>query len=91
MDPNTQAVLEHLGYVDVRHDEIKVPYNSWPADDHERDVGKWFNLAMTQGLSAMSLAPLTRVLNYKRDQVDAFLEEVKAEMCDRSIKSYCIM
>lgn len=91
MDPNTQAVLEHLGYVDVRHDEIKVPYNSWPAGDHERDLGKWFNLAMTQGLSAMSLAPLTRMLGYKKDQVDALLEEVKEEICDRSIKSYCIM
>lgn len=91
MDPNTQAVLEHLGYVDVRHQEIKVPYNSWPASDHEQDVGKWFNLALTEGLDAMSLAPFTRILGYAKDQVDALLEEVKKEVCDRSLKTYCVM
>lgn len=91
MDPNTQAMLEHLGYVDITHEEMKVPYNSWPPEGHERDVGKWLNLAVTQGLPALSYAPFTRALGYSKDEVDALIEGVRRELCDRHLHSYCIL
>ncbi len=91
MDPNTHAMLQHLGFVDIRHDEIRVPFNSWPVDEHLQDMGRWLNLAITQGLLAMSVAPLTRLLGYRSDEVNTLVKEVEKEICDRSIKSYCIM
>ncbi|RYP17919.1 hypothetical protein DL765_004238 [Monosporascus sp. GIB2] len=89
MDPKTQALLEDLGFVDVKQETKRIPCNAWPDDEHEKDIGRWFNLALTQGLQAMSYGPLTRKLHYNKDQVDALVAEVRREVCDRSLRAYC--
>lgn len=91
MDPNTQAVLEHLGFVDVRHEAKKIAFNSWPPETQEKEMGKWFNLAFTMGLQAISYAPLSRMLGYNKDQIDALIEDVKREVCNINLKAYCIL
>lgn len=91
MDPNTHAMLEHVGFVDITHQEIKAPFNSWPPSGHDQEIGKWLNLVITQGLHAMTYAPFTRILGYAKDEVDAMLEEVKMEVCDRNLHTYCIL
>ncbi|RYP17429.1 hypothetical protein DL767_010028 [Monosporascus sp. MG133] len=91
MDPKTQALLEDVGFVDVKQETKRVPCNAWPDDEHEKDMGRWFNLALTQGLQAMSYGPLTRKLHYNKDQVDALVAEVRREICDRNLRAYCTM
>jgi hypothetical protein len=91
LNPNTRGMLEHLGFVDVKQEVKRIPYNSWPPDNFEQDLGRWFNLGMIQGLQAMSLAPLTRMKGYDKDQVEALIADVKREMCNRQIRIYCTM
>ncbi|TVY23017.1 Secondary metabolism regulator LAE1 [Lachnellula hyalina] len=87
----TRAMLESVGFVDISEEVIKIPLNPWPTDPHLKDIGRWYNLGLTQGLEALSLAPLMRVKNWKRSEVDQIVQEVKMEVCSKRIHAYCNM
>jgi len=87
----TRQHLELTGFVDITEQIIRVPLNPWPADPHQRDIGRWYNLGLTQGLEAMSLAPLTRMLQWSKEDVDKLIAEVKREVCSRKYHAYCNM
>jgi hypothetical protein len=83
--------LTNAGFVDIKTEVIRVPFNGWPTDKHERDVGKWFNLGFTNGLMGLTLAPLTRMKDRSRDQVAELVNRVKHEAYSRNVHSYCLM
>lgn len=84
-------MLESQGFVDIREQVIRVPFNPWPSDPQEKAVGRWYNLGITQGLEATSLAPLTRMLGWKKEQVDGLIAEAKREICQKKYHVYCEM
>ncbi|KAI1082012.1 methyltransferase LaeA [Whalleya microplaca] len=90
-NPNTVGVLEQLGYVDVEQVRKRIPFSPWSDDAHEKDMGRWFNLGLTQGLYAMTIAPLTRMNGYNREQVIDLINGVKKEICTRELRAYCTM
>ncbi|OTB05658.1 hypothetical protein M426DRAFT_127934 [Hypoxylon sp. CI-4A] len=90
-NPHTVGLLQGLGYVDVEQVTKRIPLNSWPDDAHEKTTGQWFNLAITQGVQAMSIAPLTRMNGYEPEQVEDLISKVRKEMCSRGMKAYCTM
>ncbi|KAI2603808.1 methyltransferase LaeA [Hypoxylon fragiforme] len=90
-NPNTVSMLQRLGYVDVEQVIKRVPFNSWSEDEHEKVMSKWFNLGMTQGLHALSIAPLTRMNGYDPEQVADLVTRVRKEVCSRGMRAYCTM
>ena len=50
----TRSMLESSGFVDIQEQIIQVPLNPWPKDPHAKDIGRWYNLGLTQGLEALS-------------------------------------
>lgn len=87
----TRQMLEGQGFVDIAEQIIQIPFNSWPADQRQKEVGRWYNLGLLQGLEAMSLGPLTRMLNWSKIDVDRLVAEVKKEICSRKFHVYCNM
>ena len=87
----TGALLEHTGFVDIREEIIRVPLNPWPTDPWQRDVGRWYNLGLTEGLEALTLGPFMRILGWTKDEVDILIERVKREVCTRRMHVYCNM
>lgn len=87
----TRAMLEQQGFVEIQEQVIKVPLNPWPADPHLKDIGRWFNLGMVQGLEAVSLGPMTRIFGWTKEDVDRLVLEVKRELCSRRYHGYCNM
>ncbi|KAI1406234.1 methyltransferase LaeA [Hypoxylon fuscum] len=90
-NPNTVGLLQRLGFVDVEQVTFKVPFNTWPLEEHEKLVGQWFNLAITQGLFALSAAPLTRMNGYEPEQVSDLCARVRKEICTRAQMAFCTM
>ena len=84
----TGHMLQQAGFVDIHEHVMKIPLNSWPADLHLKDVGRWYNLGMTEGLEAFSLAPFTRVNHWHLDDVRRLVRDVKKVMCDKKVHSY---
>ncbi|KAH8649478.1 LaeA-like protein [Tricladium varicosporioides] len=87
---DTRLTLEKAGFVDVKEQRIMVPFNPWPATDpHLKEVGRWYNLGFTQALEALTLAPLTRNLEWTKADVDRLIQDTKREVCSKRIHAYC--
>jgi hypothetical protein len=85
----TRQNLQAAGFIDIQETVIRVPYNSWPNDPHQKDIGRWYNLGITEGLEALSFAPLTRIYQWDLNaHVKPLLESVRQEICNRKIHAY---
>ena len=84
-------MLEAQGFVDIHEQVIMIPLNPWHPHPHMKDIGRWYNLGLTQGLEALSLAPLMRIKGWKREDVDRLLQEVRREVCSKRFHVYCNM
>jgi hypothetical protein len=84
-------MLESQGFVEIQEQVIKVPLNPWPSDPHLKDIGRWYNLGLTQGLEALTLGPLTRVNQWSKADVDKLISEAKREICSKKYHAYCNM
>lgn len=88
-DHRTRQLLQAAGFIDIQETIIRAPYNSWPADPHQRDIGRWYNLGLTEGLEALSAAPFTRVNRWNMNEhVKPLVEAVRREVCNRKIHAY---
>lgn len=88
---HTRAMLERTGFTDISEQVIHVPFNPWPKDSHQKDIGRWFCLGLVQGLKGLSMAPFTRTNQWSKDVVDRYVEDVEKEICSRRVHSYCTM
>lgn len=86
--PNTRQMLEAQGFVDIEETVIRLPYNSWPKDPHQKEIGRWYNLGLCEGLEAMSLGPFTRVFHWPAEDVRKLVGEVKTAICNRNFHVY---
>jgi hypothetical protein len=84
-------MLEAQGFTEIQDQTIRVPFNAWPTDPQLKDVGRWYHLGLTQGLEALTLAPLTRVMGWKKADVDRLVAACKREICSKRIHAYCNM
>ncbi len=88
-NPNTRAMLERQGFVDIEEKIVILPLNPWPASPAAKNVGRWYNLGLTLGLQALTLAPLMRTSKrWTKEDVDKLCEDVKREMCSMRIHVY---
>lgn len=82
-------MLQAAGFIDIQEQIIRAPYNSWPNDPHQKDIGRWYNLGITEGLEAMSFAPFTRVNRWDVAQhIRPLCEAVKSQICNKKIHAY---
>lgn len=87
----TMAYLSEAGFVDIKEEVIKVPISGWPDDPVEKERGRWLALALIKGLSALTLAPLTRIKGRSRAEVEQLIERVRMEVANRKIRAQCYM
>ena len=88
---HTRQMLEGSGFVDISEQVIRIPFNSWPSDYHQKDIGRWYTLGLTEGLEALTMAPLTRMSGWKKEQVDRLIKETKREIISKKYHVYCNM
>lgn len=62
--------------------------NGWPKQTRLKELGYWGNLAMVEGIEAISIALFTRVLGWDRPAAEVILARVRKELSDREIHSY---
>ena len=86
--PNTADILRSQGFVDVRDEIIRMPFNTWPRDTHSQDVGRWYNCGFREGLEALSLGPLTRVYKWPVEDVKRLVEDVKKAVSQKQYHVY---
>ena len=86
---NTRQMLQAAGFIDIQETIVRAPLNGWPSDPHQKEIGRWYNLGLTDGLDALSLAPFTRVNRWNADEhVRPLLKEVKKEIAKSKVHAY---
>ncbi|KAL2828133.1 S-adenosyl-L-methionine-dependent methyltransferase [Aspergillus pseudoustus] len=83
--------LENAGFVDIDHQIVGLPLNPWHQDEHERKVARWYNLAFSESIANMSLAPFSRVLGWPVEKIHQLVNEVKIEAFNKDIHAYNIL
>lgn len=66
-----------------------MPINPWPKARNLKELGRYNQVNVLEGMEAYTMASFTRVLGWHPDEVQAFLVGVRNEMMDRSIHMYC--
>lgn len=85
---NIRARLTNCGFVDVEEEVIRLPLNEWPENEHEKFVGRWYNLGLCQGLEALTLGPLTRAYEWPLENIQQLITAVKPQICSRRVRAY---
>ncbi|KAI1435540.1 methyltransferase LaeA [Xylaria sp. CBS 124048] len=91
MDPNTRAILENIGFTDIEHQEIRIAFNPWEDQEERKEVARWFNLGLTQGLDALTFEAVINHLRFPEQDVRALIERVKEDICKREWRTYCTL
>lgn len=60
------------GFVDVQEKVIKLPINSWPRNKKLKMLGRWWAENLLIGLQGFSLALLSRVYGWSKDEIEVY-------------------
>ncbi|KAI1749678.1 S-adenosyl-L-methionine-dependent methyltransferase [Xylaria castorea] len=90
MDPHTKEILEDIGF-SVEHIKIPIAFNPWPESEHRKEIARWFNLGLNQGLEALTFDSVIHYLGYPEQEVRELLDRVKEDMCRREWRTYCTL
>ncbi|KAF1991867.1 S-adenosyl-L-methionine-dependent methyltransferase [Aulographum hederae CBS 113979] len=85
---NYAGWMKQAGFVDVVERMFIWPTNPWPKEVHLKEVGKWNEVNITNGMHAFTMAPFTRYLGWSEMEVEVFCAKVRADVRDRSIHAY---
>jgi hypothetical protein len=81
--------LREAGFDNIQEQVLPIPCNPWPEEKQARDLGRWFHLGLTQGVDALTTAPLCHVLRKREDDAKIINEGVKREFSTRHTHAYC--
>ncbi|EFX03519.1 sam domain protein [Grosmannia clavigera kw1407] len=81
-------LMREAGFVDIVRVPYKWPIGPWPRDPSLKQLGAWVFENFHGGIETMSLALFTRFLGWSLDEVRAFAEEARAELCNRNFHTY---
>lgn len=87
--PQYKDMLAKAGFVDIVEKKLKWPLGPWPKDPHYKEVGEWYYANLNQGLEGLTLAILTRVLQWSTEEAHIFLAKARKSIRDQSIHAYC--
>ena len=79
--------MESAGFSVMKSVTIEVPLGTWSHDLGKQPVGKMALIVMLEGLEAMSLRLLTKVLNWTVEDVKELCEKVKSEILTPGAKA----
>ncbi|KAJ5819316.1 Secondary metabolism regulator laeA [Penicillium riverlandense] len=83
--------LQEAGFTEIDHQMVGLPLNPWHQDEHERKVARWYNLAISESIEPLSLAPFSRVYKWPVDKIQRLAADVKSEAFNKDLHCYNIL
>ncbi|KYK60652.1 hypothetical protein DCS_01790 [Drechmeria coniospora] len=81
-------MMRDAGFVNVTERVFHVPIGTWPKNKVLKTVGLYWRTILLDGIQAIALGPLTRGLQWSRDEVELFLMEVRRAYHDNAALMY---
>jgi hypothetical protein len=70
---------------------FKLPFNPWPKDPKLKELGRYQQLHMFDGMVSYSLRLYTNVLKWPKQEVEVLLNDVQRILKDRSCHIYTLV
>ncbi|TKX23310.1 methyltransferase domain-containing protein 31 [Elsinoe australis] len=80
--------MEDIGFVDIEERHFMWPSNAWPKDPYMKELGRWNQVNILDGLEGFCLALLIRGLGWRKEEVDVFVAQVTNDIKDKRIHGY---
>lgn len=81
-------LMREAGFVNVTTRIFHVPIGLWPLNNVLKGVGLYWRTILLAGLQPIALGPLTRGLQWTREEVEVFLVEVRKAYMDGCVHSH---
>ncbi|KAK2667039.1 hypothetical protein RAB80_017460 [Fusarium oxysporum f. sp. vasinfectum] len=81
-------IMGKVGFTNIVETRFKWPSNCWPKDKKYKELGAWNNENTRLVFESVTLAPLTRGLDWTIEEVDVLLADVRKELNDPNIHAY---
>ncbi|OMP86175.1 hypothetical protein BK809_0003344 [Diplodia seriata] len=78
--------MQEAGFQNVVQKLCKIPIGTW--DETQLDLGKRMLLVVLEGIAPTAVPVFTRVLGYDNDEIEALLDEVRAEFLRQEYRVY---
>ncbi|RAL16659.1 class I SAM-dependent methyltransferase [Aspergillus homomorphus CBS 101889] len=91
---NSHETIKHLeeaGFTQINHQIVGLPLNPWIPDKHESRVARWYNLAISESIETLSLAPFSRIYHWPLDKIKRISDEVKSEAFNPDIHAWNLL
>ncbi|PLB52215.1 SAM dependent methyltransferase [Aspergillus steynii IBT 23096] len=80
--------LIEAGFVDVVEKRFKIPVGPWAKNPHLKKLGKLNRIYGEEAIEGYSVMLLTKILGWKRAEVEVYLAKMRQGMRDPSIHAY---
>ncbi|EXA31046.1 hypothetical protein FOVG_17642 [Fusarium oxysporum f. sp. pisi HDV247] len=81
-------IMGKVGFTNIVETRFKWPSNCWPKDKKYKELGAWNNENTRLVFESVTLAPLTRGLDWTIEEVNVLLADVRKELNDPNIHAY---
>lgn len=78
--PILKNLLVDAGFVDVREQVHQIPVGSWARDKKLKQVGRYYRVALEEGLNAISMRILTQLLGWEVLEAGALNAHFRKEL-----------
>ncbi|KIW07628.1 uncharacterized protein PV09_01574 [Verruconis gallopava] len=85
---DAKEYMEKAGFVDIVEVRYKWPMNGWPLDPKLKEIGRWNQLRLHDGVEGFMLRLLTMALNWSYERAQLFLAEMRRTLKDTSTHAY---
>ena len=83
-----QNMMRDAGFVNVQERVFTVPIGPWAKNSDLKTIGRYWLRILEDGLQAIAMAPLTRGLQWTREEVEVFLIQVRRAYANNSALMY---
>jgi hypothetical protein len=81
-------LMREVGFTSVPFRPFKIPIGWWPVNPILKEAGALQQVAMLEGIEALSLAIFTRRLHWQPEEVHVFLANLRREFTIRRTSTY---
>lgn len=81
-------LMREVGFTSVTLRPFKIPIGRWPSHPMLKEAGALQQVAMLEGIEALSLAIFTRCLGWQPEEVQVYLASVRREFTMRKTYTY---
>ncbi len=83
-----KSLLQKVAFENVVETQFKWPQNRWPKEKKFKDLGMWTQANVGDGLEGLSLFLFTHGLGWTKEEVLAFLVEVRKDIKNVKMHAY---